>query len=514
MLLIGGIIIVPIVVVFFQILNLSIEDLTNFLDTNFLHYFNQTFTLILLTSFYSLTFAVFPAFFVTFFNIKFKKTIDLLLILPLAIPCYILAFSYSDMLGFNGPVYNFLSIYFNFKSDVLNVNWLSIFLAFSLYPYIYITSRISFSLIGSTYLNLSKTLNLSKFSIIFKVILPLSFSGIFSGLMLVIMETLNEYGAVKYFGVDTFSVGIFKYWFSLDNKSISIFLSFILLIIVFFLVFLSSYFLKKDEKIKYHVKSNINNYFLFDKNHLNSFFYFIILIPIFFGFVFPLLFILKNVISNFNNYNFSELFDLIVNTTTVGLISSFLIVGISFYLLNVNRFVKNIYVNNILRIMTTGYAIPGAVIGLSLMLFIRFFDLTYLMGSFYLLIYAYIFRFISVAMFPIQSSLDRQPILFDKQAKSLNTSYISIFNKVTYPLNKNALFSAFILVFIDIVKELPITLILRPFNFETLATQTYIYASEEQLAFSSLFSLTIIVCCAIMLIYVTAILNKKNVSRS
>ena len=175
---------------------------------------------------------------------------------------------------------------------------------------------------------------------------------------------------------------------------------------------------------------------------------------------------------------------------------------------------KNIYVNNILKIITTGYAIPGAVIGLSIMLFIRFFDLTFLMGTLYLLIYAYIFRFMSVAIFPIQSSLDRQPMLFDKQAKSLKSSYFKIFSKITYPLNKNALLSAFILVFIDIVKELPITLILRPFNFETLATQTYIYASEERLAFSSLFSLVIIICCSIMLIYVTAILNRKNASRS
>ncbi len=512
--LIGGFIIVPIIVIFFQTLNLSSKDLIDFFNSNFLNYLNRTLVLIFLTSLYSLIFAVIPAFLVTFCNIPFKKTIDLFLILPLAIPCYILAFSYSDMLGFNGPIFNFLNSYFNFNSDILNINWLSIFLAFSLYPYIYVTSRISFSLIGSTYLNLSKSLNLSNYAIIFKVILPLSFSGIFSGLMLVIMEVLNEYGAVKYFGIETFSVGIFKYWFSLDNKSISIFLSIILLIVVLFLVFLSNYFSKRDEKIRYHVKSSINNYFLYDKSYLYPFFYFIIITPIFFGFIVPLLYIINNVVANFNGYNFYELFELTVNTTHVGLISSILIVLISFYLLNIKRLMKNIYVNNILKIITTGYAIPGAVIGLSLMLFIRFFDLTFLMGTLYLLIYAYIFRFMSVAIFPIQSSLDRQPILFDKQAKSLKSSYLKIFSKITYPLNKNALLSAFILVFIDIVKELPITLILRPFNFETLATQTYIYASEERLAFSSLFSLVIIICCSVMLIYVTAILNRKNVSKS
>ena len=150
------------------------------------------------------------------------------------------------------------------------------------------------------------------------------------------------------------------------------------------------------------------------------------------------------------------------------------------------------------------------------MLFIRFFDtnLTFLMGSIFLLIYAYIFRFMSVAIYPIQSSMEKQPIIFDKQSKSLKSSYLNTFTYITLPLNKKALLSAFILVFIDIVKELPITLILRPFNFETLATQTYIYASEENLGLSSLFSLTIIICCSILLVYVTSILNKKNVSKS
>ncbi len=509
----GGFIILPIIVVFFQFFKLSNNDLIEFIDSNFINYLNQTLTLIFFTSFYSLIFAVIPAFLVTFCNLKFKKIIDLLLILPLSIPCYILAFTYSDILGFNGVGYDFLNTFFEFDNDILNVNWLSFFLACSLYPYIYITSRISFSLIGSTYLNLSRSLSLSKFSIIYKVILPLSFSGVISGLILVVMEILNEYGAVNYFGIETFSVGIFKYWFSLDNKSVSIFLSAILLIIVFFLVTLSNYFSKRDEKISYHIKSD-NNYILYKNSKLNTLFYFVIFLPLFFGFIIPLFFIVKNVISNFNSYNFNEIFELLYNTLHLGAISSFIIVFIAFYLLNVKRVIKNIYTNGVLKIITTGYAIPGAVIGLSLMLLIRVnSELTFLMGSIYLLIYAYVFRFMSVAIFPIQSSLERQPIIYDKQAKALKSNYFKIFRNITYPLNKYALLSAFILVFIDIIKELPVTLILRPFNFNTLATQTFEYASEERLGFSSLYSLIIIICCSIMLVLVTTVLNKKNVFR-
>ncbi len=513
-LLIGLVISLPILIIFLNIFELSVNDIIDFVSTNFSNYLNQTFILIFLTSLYSLIFAVIPAFLVSFFNIKYRELIDLFLILPLSIPCYILAFTYSDVLGFNGTLYNFLNLFFNFNYDVLNINWLSIFLALSLYPYIYVSSRISFSLIGSTYINLSKSLNLSKYSIISKVILPLSFSGILSGLTLVIMEILNEYGAVKYFGIETFSVGIFKYWFSLDEKNISIFLSSILIIIVIVLMIFSNYISKREEKVRYHIKSN-SSYYLFDKLKFNILIYFFILMPFFLGFFLPLFFIIINVIKNFNFYDFKELFGLVSNSLSLGIFSSLLIVFISFYLLNIKRILNTKYIKFIVKFITTGYAIPGAVIGFSIMMAIRYFDsqLTFLMGSIYLLIYAYIFRFISVAIFPIQSSLERQPKIFDKQAKSLNATYLKIFRSITFPLNKHALFSAFILVFIDIIKELPITLILRPFNFDTLATQTYIYASEEKLGFSSLFSLIIILCCSIMLIYVTTILNKKNVPR-
>ena len=513
---IGFIILLPICIVFLQTLKISKQDLILFLNSNFIDYSKQTFLLVILTALYSLILAVVPAFILSFFKIKYKNIFDVFLTLPLAIPCYIIAFTYSDIIGFNGYLYNLFNYWFNFQYDVLNIYWLSLFLSFSLYPYIYITSRISFSLIGSTYLNLSQNLSLSKFKIIHKIIIPLSFSGIFSGLILVVMEILNEYGAVKYFGIETFSVGIFKYWFSLSNKSVAIFLSATLLILVLLLLYFSSFLSKRDEKIRYHIKSNIKSSHLFSHSNNNFILYFIISLPIFFGFLLPVIHITNNVIKYINNYNFNDLLQLVGNSLYVSFISSLFIVIISFYLLNVKREFKNKYVTNILKLLTTGYAIPGAVIGLSLMLFIRFFDtnLTFLMGSIFLLIYAYIFRFMSVAIYPIQSSMEKQPIIFDKQSKSLKSSYLKTFTNITLPLNKKALFSAFILVFIDIVKELPITLILRPFNFETLATQTYIYASEENLGLSSLFSLTIIICCSILLVYVTSILNKKNVSKS
>lgn len=500
----------PIFFIVKESLAVGLNKFYYFLNDNVFDFFNQTFKLIFLTSFFTLLFAVFPAYIISFYNIKFKKVLDILLILPLAIPCYIMAFTYSDILGYNGF---FQTIFSQIPFDVLTINWLSFFLALALYPYIYTTSRISFSLIGSTYMDLSKSLGLKKISIFFKVILPLSFSGIFSGVVLVVMEILNEYGAVNYFGINTFSVGIFKYWFSMDNKSYAIVLSLLLLLVVLLFVFLGNLLKKKDKKITYHIKSGNESKLHFKSKFSKYFSLLLTYIPFVLGFVIPLAFIFSNVINNFYKYDLNHLFELTKNSVSTGFFASLIIVVIAFYILNVKRLTNNKLINSIVKVLTTGYAIPGAVIGLSLMLLIRYLgdNYTFLMGTILLLIYAYVFRFISVAIFPLDSSLKKQPKTFDDQATSLNLNPFKLFYQITFPLNKYAFFSAFILVFIDILKELPVTLILRPFNYETLATQTYEYANEEMLAYSSLYSFTLIICCSFMLVYVSSYLNKKNV---
>ena len=154
------------------------------------------------------------------------------------------------------------------------------------------------------------------------------------------------------------------------------------------------------------------------------------------------------------------------------------------------------------HILSIGYAIPGAVIGLSIMLILQYIspNLNFLMGSITLLVYAYTFRFMAVAIFPIESSFKQQPRKFDDLGKSLNLSTFKSFTSINLPLSKIALISSFLLVFIDVFKELPLTLILRPFNYDTLATQAFQYANEEMLSYSSIYSMTIILVCCILII--------------
>ena len=214
--------------------------------------------------------------------------------------------------------------------------------------------------------------------------------------------------------------------------------------------------------------------------------------PAFLGFIFPFILVLKGAILSFQNYNLAEIVQPTFNTIFLGTLSSFLIVFTTFYILKSNLFNKSRFTNFFSILLNSGYAIPGAIIGLSIMLGIEYlgFGTGFLIGSISILIYSYLFRFISV-FFSLKSSFDRQPFTLVEQAKILKMNYIQRVLKLHIPLSKFALIYAAILIFVDVAKELPLTLILRPFNFETLATQTYQYANEEMLSHSSIYSLTL-----------------------
>ncbi len=500
----------PIFFIVFESFSLDLS-LTNFYDS-IINYTSDTFKLIFFTSIITLSLAVPAAWVVTNYELKFKTIIDLLLVLPLSIPCYIMAFTYADLLGFNGYVDVFFRNIFNARLtfDVITIEWLSIFLALALYPYVYTTSRISFSLTGTTYLELAKSLGMPSLIRLFKVGLPLSLSGIFSGLLLVVMEILNEFGAVNYFGIETFSVGIFKYWFSMDNKGLAILFSLFLLLIIFAILRLSTHLKNKNRRLNYHIKSS----YLVSKP-IKSFpvkimFYGLVFIPIIFGLVVPLIFIVNNVRKHINDYNWNEWIIITANSINVALLSSLIIVVVTLFILLIKRKNENRWIKMIINFISTGYAIPGAVIGLSFMLIIQNLGsgFSIIMGTLSLLIYAYVFRFIAVSIFPLEADFQRQPKEFDQLGRSLGLNSFEVFQKINLPLSKLAILTSFLLVFIDVLKELPLTLILRPFNFDTLATQAYQHASEEMLSYSSIYSLGIIFFCTLIIVFIKLILKK------
>lgn len=472
----------------------------------------NTIYLVLITSFFSLIIGIIPAWYVSNYQFAGRRIIDLILYLPLAIPTYIMAFTYSELLSFTGP--------FKITYDFLQIEILGILLAFSLYPYIYSVSRISFSLFGSRYYDMAKNLGLNAYQTILKVVLPLSRPAILSGLFLVVMEVLNEYGAVKYFGVNTYTIGIFRSWNSMNDSGAAIQLSSILLFMVAFLFFVEKYF-NKNKRFSFSKNTQLAS-LNSPNNSMKFLIYVICLIPIILAFLIPVLFNLINIFSSYEDINFERLLNLTFNSFTVSLIASVLILIVStFFLYNEKMSNSKVYYY-INQFISLGYSIPGAVVALAVVISITSLDNLddniKLLGSFsvyfLILIYAYIIRFMAVGKSPIKSSLEKYPDSYNHSAKNLGLSNFKIFQKIYFPISKYAFFTALTLVFVDIMKELPITLILRPFNFDTLATQTYEFAIEEMIPLSSVYSSVIIIICCILLIFLKMFLDKSNVFRN
>lgn len=519
-LIISLLLICPLIYLVYSVLGLNLENFIYLWNNLLVGYSFNTLYLVFLTSIFSLILGIIPAWFISTSNFKGKNFFDVVLFLPLAIPSYIIAFTYSDILSYTGPLQSFLrnyypDIYPYFNQDYLQIEILSILMALVLYPYIYTACRISFSLIGSNYIKIARNLGMSQLKTFFKIIIPISRVSIFSGLFLVIMEVLNEYGAVKYFGVNTFTSGIFRSWYSMEDVDTASILAVCLLIIVSIFFILERY---SNSKYNYNYKSNddVSGNYTLNKSS-KSLIYFICLTPFMLGFFIPVIYIIKNTIDTFSKIDLNELSILSLNSFFLAFVSSLIIVIIAILFQFFKKISRSKTIFFLSEIVSLTYALPGAVIALSLILIISAFSnfsgISIVFGSLSVLIYAYVMRYMAVGISPLKSSFEKHPESFDQTGRNLGMTNYKIFSKIHLPINKTSILIAFILCFVDIIKELPITLILRPFNFDTLAVKTYEYAIEEMIAKSSIYSLVIILFGTVLLIFLRKIINKSiNVS--
>ena len=507
-------VILPLLYLISSTLGVEAKNFSYLWDNLLVEYSIDTLYLVSITSFFSLIFGVIPAWFISTNNFKGKNFYDIMLYLPLAIPAYIMAFTYSDVLSYTGPIQSFARKYFPELSELLNQDYLQIeilgiIMALSLYPYIYTACRLSFSLIGSNYIDLSKSLGISSTKTFFKIIIPLSRVSIFSGLFLVVMEVLNEYGAVKYFGINTFTSGIFRSWYSMQDIETASLLAVILFFVVVVFFFAERWI---NSKFKFNYQPNTKKFINDEISSSKKILYHIsCLIPIIFGFIIPVLFIVDNVFYEFERIDFIRVFDLTSNTVIVSLIASIIIVTVAVYFQFLKRIIRNKTITLFNEVISLTYALPGAVIGLALIIMLTSSPLKseILIGSFSVLIYAYVMRYMAVGISPLKSSFEKHPTSFDDTALNLGMGPVKLFRKIHLPINMSAIAIAFLITFVDIIKELPITLILRPFNFDTLAVQTFQYAVDEMIPKSAIYSLTIVLVGTILLIFLKKIVNKQ-----
>ena len=469
------------------------------------------------------------AYIVSFYKFPGVNFFKWALILSFAIPPYIYAYSLFAFFDNYGTAFTLLKSIFGdgeynqYIPKFDGMFGLILSISFSLYAYVYILARSSFLYQSQNLIELGKNLGFSKIKSFFSIILPAARPAIVAGLSLVAMETLAEFGAVDFFSVNTLTTGIYNAWITFDDLAFANRISFFLLLFIFIL-FLTENLSRK--KAKYHLDSRggFKQKKKIKLSGINSFFAFSFCFLLFFlSFLFPLGQMLYWTIKFPENFFDVNVINLLLNTLYLVTLSSLVLITFALISNYGNRVSKNKTLNFLSTLSISGYAIPGVILAVAFITFIAWFDnniiksLGFLsikkvfIGSILGLVIVYFIRFYSLAFNGIKSGYEKINISVDESAYLLGYSKRKTFTNIHIPYLRNSLLFVVILVSLEIIRELPITLVLRPFNFETFATTAYISASEDMLEAAAVPSLFLILIAAFFItISSNYILKERN----
>lgn len=490
-------------------------------------YVANSLVLVLGTGLLTTLLGVSTAWFVSTCDFTGRKFFEWALILPLAIPSYIIAYTYAGIFDYAGPVQIIFRQWFPdevFAFDIMNIYGVIILLSFVLYPYVFATVRASFINQSRSMIESGRILGSTPWQVFYKLALPLARPAIFAGVSLVVMEVLNDYGAVKYFGVPTFTTGIFRAWFSLEDIQSAIFLSALLMGFVLFLLGLEQ--IQRGQRKYEQISNSFRALARFQLKGIKRIATFIIcLIPLLFGFIIPVLQLGFWANKTFEEVLGQEFWQMIVNSFSVAAVAAFLCVLVALILVYAVKLTRSYFSDAAARVANMGYAIPGAVIAVGVMIPILALDryLTNFLervtgnstgliisGTLFILIFAYLVRFLVVAFNPAEEGFKKIGWQLTEAGRTLGFSPFGCLVKINVPLMKGALVSGALLVFVDILKELPLTLILRPFNFHTLATRAFELASDEMVAESANAALIIVLTGIIPIIILSKLISGNS----
>ncbi len=440
-----------------------------------------------------------------------RRFFEWALVLPLAVPAYVMAYVYTDFLQFVGPVQTTLRELFGWEygdyrfPDIRTLPGAILMFVFVLYPYVYLLARTAFLERAGGVLEAARTLGTGPWRAFFTVSLPLARPAIAAGVALALMETLADYGTVAYFAVNTFTTGIYRAWFSLGDRVASAQLAAILLGFVLLLVALER---STRGRARYHNTSSRHRpppgrlHGLAGLAALLA-----CLTPLLLGFLLPAGLLLRMAVGE-GDAQFGERFVMLArNSLTLSGITALLAVALAVLLAYSARLSKTFVAQGLNRLVGLGYAVPGTVIAVGVLIPVTRLDNwlagqwesafgtnpgLLLTGGIAALIYAYLARFLAVALQTVEASLSKITPSMDDAARSLGLGQGATLRRVHVPILRSSLFTAALLVFVDVMKELPATLVMRPFNFDTLATQAYTLAADERLTEASTAALAIV----------------------
>ncbi len=440
-----------------------------------------------------------------------RKFFSWLLLLPLAFPPYIIAYTYTGLLDFSGPAQSFLRELFDWGygdywfPEIRSLSGAIAMLSLVLYPYIYLLTRTAFSEQSTSFREASHILGIGLSNTFLKVALPLARPAIIAGLTLVAMETLADYGTVHYFGVPTFTTGIFRTWFGLGDRIAATQLASLLLLCVFLVIIIERYSRQSE---KYHNLSGAKKNTRYPLSGSKAILAIIICsIPVVIGFIIPAIQLFSWALKTAPDIINSSFIELIFNTVKLALIVAVLVVFTATFLAYGKRVSSHFIVTYSVNTSTMGYAVPGIIIAVGVLLPFAWFDNALdtwlgnnfgissgllLTGTLASLIFAHVVRFMAIGLNSVDASLAKIHRNVDDAAQLLGRKTFDRFLTVHLPLIRSGVLTAALLVFVEVIKELPATLVLRPFNFNTLAVRTYELASDERLADSACSALLIV----------------------
>jgi iron(III) transport system permease protein len=471
----------------------------------------NTFLLLVGVTWGVVSIGVLSAWLVTVYRFPGQRVLEWALILPLAVPAYVMAYAYTDWLQFTGPVQTWLRAVTGWQAreywfpEIRSLWGAAAMLSFALYPYVYLIARTAFLEMSRSALEAGRLAGYGAWGAFFRVALPLARPGIAAGTALALMETLADFGTVSYFAVEVFTLGIFKAWFAMDDLAAAGQLATCLLGFVALVLALERW---NRGAARYHSSAPHKPQ---PAQALRGAAAAAALVacaaPVVFGFVLPSGILLQLAMTDPDARWGPRVLALVGNSFTVAGVTALVAVATATMMANAARLSRSPLVATANRIAALGYAVPGAVIAVGILVPLGRFDnlvavwleATFgvktgllLTGSITALVYAYVVRFLAVALQTIDAGLAKVTPSMEDAARSLGVGPAGTLARVHAPLLAGSLFTAGLIVFVDTMKELPATFALRPFNFDTLAIEAYNLTKDERLAEAAVPSLVLI----------------------
>jgi iron(III) transport system permease protein len=463
----------------------------------------------------------------SFYEFAGRRWFERLLLLPLAIPAYVMAFIYTGLLDFSGPVQTFLREYLPGLApafpEIRSAWGVIMVISLAIFPYVFLMASSGFRSMGRSMIEASQSLNAGRMFTLFRVTIPMARPWIFGGLILVFMETLADFGAVSVFNYDTFTTGVYKAWYGFFSINSASQLASILVVIVLVIFLAESYFRRKQQFFNTGHHRSMPRTQLNRKHTVLAVGYCCLILCL--AFVIPVAQLAAWTLESFGIEMGSHYIRLLANTFALGGMGTCFTMIVAVILAYAGRTTRDMKTGMAAKMSLSGYALPGTVLAVGMINVIAWVDnglvasLNFagfgitsgiLKGSLFLLPLCYMIRFLTAGYNPVHSNMTRLTPSMDEAARLMKVKGLGLLTKVHLPLIRRGIITGSILVLVEIIKEMPVTLMLRPFGWDTLAVKIFELTSEGEWERAALPALTLVIAGMIPIVFLSLVRKDNN----